>query len=244
MAAAPGARGAAPGGGAAAAPAKEVKPFEPYRDNPFLPLQGGGRTTPRWYRYGPRWSQAPIGLTLQGLPRPERPKPKAAPPPPAPIEKVLRVSSIAWAGGQPMATYETPDGKTGIVKPGEYVGEWQVVEILRDRIRVRHRKTGQEQDVYLRPKEKLPQVPAAQRGAAGTGRLPSPQMGAPGMVRPPRMGPGGGGAMPPGMMLPGMPPPGEAMGPMAGPGAVPPGGGAGLVPGAAGRGGRGRGRGR
>ncbi len=229
-----GAGAAAPGGGAAAAaPKKEVKPFEPYRENPFLPLQGGGPVTPRWYRYGPRWTSAPIGLVLQGLPRPARPAPKAPPPPPAPIEKILRVSSIAWAGGQPMATYEMPDGKTGIVKPGEFIGDWQVIEILRDRIKVRNRKTGQEQEVFLRPKEKLPKMPTAAGGAAGAAggrRLPAPMMGPGGM--PPGMGPPG--EMGPGAIpMPGMP---AGEGPMVRPGVrgglMAPGAGGALRPGA------------
>jgi len=178
-AAGPGAPGAAPGApptGPAAAP---KPPLEPWRENPFLPLgvgAAGARVPMPWVRrYGPNWYNYPVGIGVAGLPMIERPGPRPTPLPPPAAERFMRVSSIVWTGGQAIASCELPDGRTVVVKPGEFVGEWQVVEILRDRVRVRHRTRGDVQEVFLRPKEKLPEMPAGAFGAPG-GQLPSPGM--------------------------------------------------------------------
>lgn len=185
----PGAGGAAPGGAPAAPAAPAKPPLEPWRENPFLPLgvEAAARVRMPWVRtYGPNWYSYPIGIGVAGLPMIERPGPRPTPPPPPAAERFMRVSSIVWTGGQAIASCELPDGRTVAVKPGESVGEWQVTEILRDRIRVRHRTRGDVQDVFLRPK--LPEMPAG-AGVPG-GQLPSPG-GAPGGTPP-----GGGPAAP------------------------------------------------
>jgi hypothetical protein len=171
----------------------------PYRLNPFTSpdLGAEARAKMPWIRrYGPNWDNYPIGLQVSTLPRPERPTPKPPPPPPPAAERIMRISSIAWAGGQPIATYETPDGHTGVLKPGEFVGDWQIYEILRDRVVVRNRNTGDVQDLFLRPREKMPVMPNQQPG------MMQPGMMQPGMMQPGMMQPG----MMPGMMQPGMQP--------------------------------------
>lgn len=183
----PGGTGAAPGvtpGGPVTAP---KQPLEPWRENPFLPLgvEGAAARAPMpWVRtYGPNWHKYPIGLGVVGMPMIDRPGPRPTPLPPPPAERFMRVSSIVWTGGQAFASCELPDGRTVVVKPGEFVGDWQVVEILRDRIRVRHRTRGDIQEVFLRPKEALPPLPGGAFGAPG-GQLPSPGFapGAPGTM--------------------------------------------------------------
>lgn len=205
----PGAGGAAAAPAAPAEPTEIVEPLEVYREDPFAPLGGpaaAARAKMPWVtRYGINWQYQPIGVMFGagGLPRPSRPPAKPAPSPPTPAEKLLRVSSIAWSGGQAMATYETPDGKSGVLKPGEFVGDWQVIEILRDRIKVRHRSTGDVQEVLLRPKEKLPPRPMLQPGMGG-GMMGPGMIPAPGGMPPGAMPPGG---MPgPGGMAPGVSP--------------------------------------
>lgn len=202
-----------------AAPTEVVEPLEPYRENPFLPLEAAGRRERMpWVRsYGWSMSRFPIAMAAS-MPRPSRPEPKAPPPPPPPAEKFLRVSSIAWTGGQAMATYETPDGKTGVVKPGEFVGEWQVVEILRDRIKVKHRKSGEVQEVFLRPREKMPEAPKRAQPGAMPGMPGGMPMPGPGAMGPGAQAPGGPARMPaPGSLLR----PGGFRGGPGGPAAMP-----------------------
>jgi hypothetical protein len=93
-----------------------------------------------------------------------------------------------------MAVYES-GSKSGVVKPGDIVGEWQVAEIWRDRVIVKDRKTGRQQTVYLTSK-----APAAAKPAAGA--RPAPAGGG----RPGRRpgAPAAPGGMP---AAPGMPPP-------------------------------------
>ena len=50
-----------------------------------------------------------------------------------------------------MATYES-GGKGGTIQPGDVVGDWQVMEIWRDRVVVADRRTGRQQTVYLTSK--------------------------------------------------------------------------------------------
>lgn len=201
-----GVQGTTGGAGAQAAPAAAApkvvqKPLEPSRKNPFQPLAPGATALehvnlPGVRSYGLSWSRYPVGMTVTNLPRPTRPGPQPLPPAPPAPQTFMRVSSIGWAGGQALASYELPDGKTGVVRPGDHIGKWVVTDILRDRIRIKDPKTGEVQEVYLRPK---------QQTGASTRRQ---GYGYPGQMRAPGMMPGrgmmpGAGMMPGRGMMPG-----------------------------------------
>jgi len=195
--AAPG--GAAPGGAAPGASGTDQRPLEGYRPNPFVPrgetVPTGGvmAEPPLTYAYGTNWHRLPITARL-GFVRPNIPA-RAVVQPPAPTEAPsfdITITSILWTqDGQAMAVYES-GGKSGVVKPGDIVGDWQVVEIWRDRIVVADKKSGGQQTVYITTKAPASSRPPGGTGGGGTG-------GGGGR----RGRPGGGGGNPPG----GMPPP-------------------------------------
>ncbi len=142
----------AAGGAAMAAPAApagpEQPPLELSRQNPFA-LPGEDGVAPKELktgatRYGPSWQDLPITLR-EGFVPPERPPH----PPPAPsaeeIKRIeegagtgFRISSILWTKGSPLATYETPEGETGTVGPGDVVEGWKVIEIGRSYVVVQN----------------------------------------------------------------------------------------------------------
>jgi len=168
-----------PGGGGAGAPAAagpaDPRALEPSRINPFLPrgetapTAGGLKEPPLTYGYGTNWHRLPITARL-GFPRPNIPA-RAVVQPPAPTEEPsfdITVTSILWTqDGQAMAVYES-GGKSGVIKPGDVVGDWQVAEIWRDRVVVADRKTGRQQTVYLTTKSASPSRPSG-GGGGGTG---------------------------------------------------------------------------
>jgi len=57
-----------------------------------------------------------------------------------------------WMEGSPTATYETVDGKSGSIQPGDWVEDWQVIEIGQDYVVVKNQATGELQRVFLRGK--------------------------------------------------------------------------------------------
>jgi len=146
---------------AAPPPAPSVakgEPLERFRPNPFSPPGGeiaiariGDYVTPAT-TYGPDWGAIPITTRVAFVrpQRPERPEPPEPPPPTA--KRFLRVSMIMWREGVPTATYETIDGKSGIIQPGDWVEEWQVLEMGQDYIIVKNRDTGEIQRVFLKGK--------------------------------------------------------------------------------------------
>ena len=184
--------------GAVAAPAAapgDERLLEGYRPNPFVPrgeVVGADDETaepPLTCRYGTNWHRLPITARL-GFVRPRVPARTVAQPP-APSEEPsfdITVTSILWTqDGQAMAVYDS-GGKSGVIKPGDIVGDWQVVEIWRDRVVVADRKTGRQQKVYLTTKSAKP-APRPSTPATGGGR-PGRRPGAP----------GGGAVAPPGGM--------------------------------------------
>lgn len=189
--------GAAPA--VAAAPPPVVPPLEPSRGNPFLPqnvvLSATGKpaTIPYVTHYGSNWSSIPITARL-GFVRPAIPA-RAPLAPPAPEQGPapgLTVTSILWTqDGQAMAVYESgPVGSrhSGVVKPGDVVDTWQVVEIWRDRVVIADRKTGKQQTVYLTTKAATPagSTVAPNRGGAAApagGARPGRRLGTPGAPR-------------------------------------------------------------
>ncbi len=130
-------------------------PIESSRPNPFASVgvvgvvQVGPLVTAAT-TYGPLWSHIPITARL-GFVRPERPeRPSPPEPPPPTAKKFLRISSIAWVKGTPTATYETIDDKYGTVQPGDWVDEWQIIEIGQDYVIAKNRDTGEIQRVFLK----------------------------------------------------------------------------------------------
>lgn len=191
----PGAEGEMGGPGAApaaAAPTASGKPLEAARPNPFMPREVTGAAgdqpvePPTVYRYGNNWNRLPITARL-GFVRPQIPA-RTAPRPPTPEEEPsfdITITSILWTqDGQAMAVYES-GGKSGVVKPGDIVGDWRVVEIWRDRVVVADTDSGRQQTVYLSIKPAAPARPAAPAGGTGGRTRPARPAGAPAGGMPP-----------------------------------------------------------
>ena len=159
-------------------PAKLEPPLERSRSNPFsapgvVVGPDGVDVRREITSYGTNWSRLPITARV-GFVRPNVPPPSAAAPP-APSagpDIDLRVTSIMWTqDGQALAVYESGTGaakKSGVVKPGERVDNWEVVEIWRDRVVVADTKTGARKTVYMTTGESAP-APAAGAGQGGRG---------------------------------------------------------------------------
>ncbi|NLO73352.1 MAG: hypothetical protein GX100_04480 [candidate division WS1 bacterium] len=187
---APGMGGAAPAAPAAALPPGQIlDPLEASRANPFAPrstIAAVGAAAAAMVRphYGPDWSQLPIAERVAFV-RPEIP---AAPTPPLPslqttAEGQLRVTSVLWdASGQAIAAYEDPEGERGELRPGDRVpGTGMTVrEITRTGVVLENARTGESQELELRPR-----VESTQR------EQPSRRQPRPGTTRG-RTAPGGG----------------------------------------------------
>lgn len=157
-----------PGGampGAAAAPAAPsgppMPPIEPSNPQPFATSAGVAMgeeeitvADMKITNYGSNWAKIPISQRM-GFPDPEvppRPRP-AAPPSVIGPEKPLRVTSIMWTkDGQALATYEYGEGEemeSNVVRPGDVVDTWKVVEIRQDYMVIEDRSTGARTEIYL-----------------------------------------------------------------------------------------------
>lgn len=169
-----------PGAGAEpAAPAEPqgavADPLEPNRPNPFAPREAvraaevaAAMAKPH---YGPDWSRLPIAERV-GFVTPDIPP---APTPPLPrIERApeaeIRVTSILWdASGQAIAAYEDPEGETGELKPGDQVPKtgMRVQEITRTGVTVENPRTGEVQQLELRPRTEKKEEPRQRRPRRG-----------------------------------------------------------------------------
>lgn len=178
---APPAMGGAPAAGAPvpAAPAEVVEPLEPSRPNPFAPRAAASVVTAAAAvstatRYGPKWSDLPIGESV-GFIRPEIPD---APTPPAPaisaVEAApIRITSILWdASGQAQAAYETDEGRSGVLKPGDRIQGSTVVEITRSGVTLRNERSGGTQTLELRARSQRPASTSPRGGGGGGTRTP------------------------------------------------------------------------
>lgn len=162
--------GATGGTAAAAAPTgPDSRKLEGSRPNPFLPRgtvadEGGVAGPPLRTRYGANWSQLPITYRL-GFVRPRVPAPREVAPPQIDLPAAdMIVTSILWTqDGQAIAGYES-GGKQGVVKPGDIVDTWQVVEIGRNYVVVADRETGRQRTVYMSAKPSAP-APTVSPGA-------------------------------------------------------------------------------
>lgn len=180
-----GAPGAPPGMGgapgapapAAAAPTQVVEPLEPSRPNPFAPRTAGPlavaqkAVASRATRYGPKWSDLPIGEHV-GFIRPTIPEP---PTPPAPVISAveaapIRITSILWdASGQAQAAYETEEGRSGVLKPGDRIQGNTVIEITRSGVTLRDERSGKTQTLELRARSQRPASSGPRGGRGGAG---------------------------------------------------------------------------
>jgi len=170
--------GEAGGGGQPAAPAGMTsEPLEPSRPNPFEPRAAAGvaaaAAASGATRYGPDWSRLPIAESMAFV-RTEIP---AATPPPTPVvrggeEAPLRITSILWdASGQAQAAYETDEGRSGVLKPGDRIQGNTVVEITRTGVTLRNERTGATQTLELRARTKKPE-PTTRPGQRPGGTRP------------------------------------------------------------------------
>jgi len=152
------------GGGGGAATAAPAPPLEPSRANPFAPIdipEPEVRYVSSAATYGRDWSEIPLGY-VSSLPAPEIPDAPAVvlPPNPSASADLVRINSVVWpaddlgggAPGRAFATWEDPNGRTRIMKPGqtvtvedelaETVQRWQVISIEPDSVTLRNPRSG------------------------------------------------------------------------------------------------------
>ena len=132
-------------------------PFERSRSNPFQ--SGGGvriesieslRTAAT--TYGPDWAAMPLASRLELPPVAARPAPEPLPAPEPSEKQFMRISSILWTAGRPLAIFETKAGRSGSVRPGDIIDDWRVEQIGQDSVAVRNVKTGEVRRVLLKTK--------------------------------------------------------------------------------------------
>lgn len=153
--------GAAPAGGGAAAGTviTGAEPLEPSRPNPFAPRAAAAiaeAVAVSATTYGPDWSKLPIAERVAFV-TPEIPPAPTPPLPPlqAPPESQIRITSILWdASGQAQAAYEDPEGKTGVLRPGDRINGFTVTQITRSGVLLENLRTGETQQLELRPRAK------------------------------------------------------------------------------------------
>ncbi len=167
------------GMGVAEAPAAPVgppvPPLEPSRTNPFSMRAGGTSVSAAAASsatvYGPDWSRLPIAEHMAFV-APEIP---SAATPPAPRMsagggEALRITSILWdANGQAQAAYETDEGRSGVLKPGDRIEGSTVIEITRTGVTLEGRRGGGTQTLEIRSRSKKPESSSNRPGRGGNG---------------------------------------------------------------------------
>lgn len=182
----PGMGGGMAGAEVAVVPAgPPVPPLEPSRANPFSIRAGGTAASVAAASsatvYGPDWSRLPIAEHMAFV-APEIP---SAATPPAPRisaggAEALRITSILWdANGQAQAAYETDEGRSGVLKPGDHIEGSTVVEITRTGVTLENRRSGTTRTLELRSRSKKPASSTNRPGARGGNRAPRGFPGAP-----------------------------------------------------------------
>lgn len=132
-------------------------PFEPSRPNPFqagagVEIEAIETIKTRITRYGPDWQQMPLASRV-GLIATKRPPELEAEAAPKPKEKkFMRISSILWMAGRPLAIYEMAGGETGSIQPGDIIDNWLAQQIGQDYALMKHIVSGETRRVPLKTK--------------------------------------------------------------------------------------------
>jgi len=141
------------GMGMEAAPAVNVfegAPLESSRPNPFLSEVGA---VPRvGTTYGPNWQQMPLASRINIGPADRAPEPEPVAAPEAGEQKFMRISSILWTAGKPLAIFEMGTGQTGSVQLGDIIDDWLVEQIGQDYVMIRNVVSGERRRVPLKGK--------------------------------------------------------------------------------------------
>jgi hypothetical protein len=134
---------------------KRDQPLEPSRENPFAPLGTTGyaeldldvfRTVGT--KYGPDWSKLPVSIrkpfpALGGEPRLMPGDVTVDDFATVADDLELRLTSVLWIEDRALATYEDQYDKIRTVELGDSVDEWQVIQIGKNFIQLKHPGTGE-----------------------------------------------------------------------------------------------------
>jgi len=145
------------GMGIEAAPAPEVNvfqgdPLESSRPDPFMSGTGTGFPGVVGTTYGPNWQQMPLASRINIGPAERAPEPEPVAAPEVAEQKFMRISSILWIAGKPLAIYEMSAGPTGSIQPGDIVDDWLVEQIGQDYVMVRNIVSAERRRVPLKTK--------------------------------------------------------------------------------------------
>ena len=137
------------GMGAAPAPLENIFEGDPFESSQPNPFSGGLGIAPATVgtKYGPNWGQLPLASRVGIGSAQRRPEPQ---PVAAPEAAFMRISSIMWTGGRPLAIYEMRTGEAGTVQPGDIVDDWLVEQIGQDYVRVSNVVSGEVRRVLLK----------------------------------------------------------------------------------------------
>jgi len=132
----------------------EGDPIENSRSNPFMSGAGEGVPSMRAVgtTYGPNWQQMPLASRMSIGPAERAPEPEPVAAPEVSEQKFMRISSILWTAGKPLAIFEMRNGQTGSVQPGDIIDDWLVEQIGQDYVMVRNVVSGERHRVLLRSK--------------------------------------------------------------------------------------------
>lgn len=130
-------------------------PFESSRPNPFqagggVELEAVENIKMAATTYGPNWAEVALASRIGLVPPDRRPERKAEGVPEPGEKEFTRISGVLWTAGKPLAIFETADGGTGSVRPGDVVDDWLVEQIGQDFVLVRNVISGVYQRVLLK----------------------------------------------------------------------------------------------
>ena len=132
-------------------------PFESARPNPFqagagVELEAIENIKMAATSYGLDWARVALASRVSLVAPDRRPEREAEEVPEPGKQRFMRVSSILWTAGKPLAIFETADGRTGSVQPGDIVNDWLVEQIGQDFVLVRNVISGACRRVLLKSK--------------------------------------------------------------------------------------------
>jgi len=102
--------------------------------------------------YGPNWQQMPLASRINIGPADRAPEPEPVAAPEAGEQKFMRISSILWTAGKPLAIFEMGTGQTGSVQLGDIIDDWLVEQIGQDYVMIRNVVSGERRRVPLKGK--------------------------------------------------------------------------------------------